>query len=542
MLLWLYVRPVKSRPWMEASLETASAFEEGTGMARRLRAWTRTFITDRHELPIETRGVDSKHSLLENDDLKTTLMEHLLRIGKYVRALDIVEHLADPEVQKEFGLTKTVSLSTAQVWMHQLGFRWMKTPHGQYVDGHERDDVKVYRQKSFLPRLAELDRDVPQYDPDHDLISIPPPTPVCGPKNRPLLYLYHDESTFYAHDRREKRWVSPTEKATPRKKGEGKSLMVADFVCPEMGWFRSKDGTRSARVVFRAGKARDGYFTNQDILDQLTTAMDICEDDYPEYRFCFILDNATTHLKRADDALSARHMSKGVTRPGNPLFGVETNVIGADGKPIYRPDGKILKEKIRMRDARLPDGTPQSLYFPDGHPNAGVFKGMAQILEERGFEGAQKLRAECPGFKCPPNAERCCCRRLLYDQADFRDVETLVETHCRARGFEVVFLPKFHCELNPIEQCWCVAKRAYREYPPSSLEADLERNMLMGLDTVKVQQVRRFFNRTQRFMDAYRKGLAGDGALWAAKRYSGHRTLPHNILAQFDEACARRKS
>ena len=367
----------------------------------------------------------------------------------------------------------------------------MKTPHGQYVDGHEHTDVKEYWQNSFLPLLADLDRNVPHYDPKLDLASVPPLPPVCGPQNQPLLYLYHDESTFYAHDRREKHWVSPNEKAVPKKKGEGKSLMVADLICPEFGWFRSKDGSRSARVVFRAGKSRDGYFTNQDILDQLTTAMDICDADYPEYRFCFILDNATTHLKRADDALSARHMSKGPTRPGKAIFGVETNLMGSDGRPLYGSDGKLLKKKIRMRDARLPNGTPQSLYFPEGHPNAGDFKGMALILEERGFQGVQKLRAECPGFKCPPDVEHCCCRRLLYEQPDFKDVETLVETHCRARGFEVVFLPKFHCELNPIEQCWCVAKRKYREFPPSSLEADLERNMIAALDTVSVYQVRR---------------------------------------------------
>lgn len=37
-------------------------------------------------------------------------------------------------------------------------------------------------------------------------------------------------------------------------------------------------------------------------------------------------------------------------------------------------------------------------------------------------------------------------------------------------------------------------------------------------------------------MDAYRKGLTGAQAAWAAKKYHGHRTLPHNILAEFDAA------
>lgn len=482
MLLWIYMTELHTG-WTEASSRTAAVFEAGPTLAKHLRAWASAFISDRHDLPLETRGVGSKHSLLNNDDLRDAIVEHLQKVGMYVRALDIVEFLADPGVQRAHGLKKSIGLSTAQGWMHELSYRWMRTPKGQYVDGHERDDVVHYRQTAFLPRLAEFDYDTPKYN-SNDGSPIPP-SPIHGPKNRPLHYLYHDESQFYAHDRRELRWVGPHEKALPRRKGEGASLMVADLVCPEFGWFRSKDGTRSARVIFRAGKNRDGYFTNQDILTQLASAMDICETDYPECRFCFVLDNATIHLKRADDALSARHMSKWPTREGMPIFGVDTHVIGSNGKPVYGPDGKLLKKRIRMRDTTLPDGAPQSLYFPDGR-----FKGMAQILEERGFQGAARLRAECPKFKCPPGATQCCCRRLLYDQPDFRDAETLVEALCHARGFHVLFLPKFHCELNPIEQCWCVSKRTYRELPPSSLEADLERNMLLALDAVTVEQIR----------------------------------------------------
>jgi len=31
--------------------------------------------------------------------------------------------------------------------------------------------------------------------------------------------------------------------------------------------------------------------------------------------------------------------------------------------------------------------------------------------------------------------------------------------HCEARGYEVLFLPKFHPELNFIEMCWGYGKR-----------------------------------------------------------------------------------
>jgi hypothetical protein len=35
-----------------------------------------------------------------------------------------------------------------------------------------------------------------------------------------------------------------------------------------------------------------------------------------------------------------------------------------------------------MCNAIFPDGSPQSIYYPEGHQLAGVFKGMAVILNE----------------------------------------------------------------------------------------------------------------------------------------------------------------
>jgi len=55
-----------------------------------------------------------------------------------------------------------------------------------------------------------------------------------------------------------------------------------------------------------------------------------------------------------------------------------------------------------MAGARLHDGTPQDLYFPLTDENfPGKFKGMVNILIERGYHHADKLHAQCdPGFKC----------------------------------------------------------------------------------------------------------------------------------------------
>jgi len=41
--------------------------------------------------------------------------------------------------------------------------------------------------------------------------------------------------------------------------------------------------------------------------------------------------------------------------------------------------------------------------------------------------------------------------RLLSKQDDFAKQESLLEILIQEAGHECIFLPKFHCELNPIE-------------------------------------------------------------------------------------------
>jgi hypothetical protein len=132
-----------------------------------------------------------------------------------------------------------------------------------------------------------------------------------------------------------------------------------------------------------------------------------------------------------------------------------------NGNLEYNTDGPIKKHKIPMQDSVLTDGTVQPLYFPEGHECAGVFKGMVIILEEQGFAGAQKLHAECKNFKCAPPALDCCCCPLLFNQLDFQDVNTILGAVCEACSFWLIFLPKFHCELNFIEQCCGYTKQLY---------------------------------------------------------------------------------
>ena len=287
------------------------------------------------------------------------------------------------------------------------------------------------------------------------------------------------------------RWIHKDEKPKPYAKGEGASQMVADLVSADYRWLQSPDGKEEARVLFKAGKNRQGYFVADDIIKQVETAIDILKKYYPDQDHIFVYGNASTHQKRPDGALSARQMPK-FTWKADSNWLVEVNALDANGRPIYAPNGRILKMKIQMGDAAFADGSKQPLYFPRGHEKEGLFKGMQVILQERGLVEESKLLAQCPDFKCPERGTKnCCCHRTLYNQPDFVAVESMLETYCRLCGVDIIFLLKFHCELNFIEQCWGYAKRIYQHYPTSSKEADLERNLLASLEAVPLQSMRK---------------------------------------------------
>ncbi|KAF8833299.1 hypothetical protein BDN67DRAFT_992864 [Paxillus ammoniavirescens] len=400
-----------------------------TWWACQLRVITKPWVLHRAHVPPNPYGYSSA-SHLEDTELVNEINEHLQSIGEYLRAQDIIEYLGKEDAKARYGIKKTISLATAKCWMHRMDY---------------------------------MEENMHTWDKE----TLETPSNLLNPPHRRLVVWFHDESTFYANDRRTAHWVKKDAGATPYVKGEGASLMVAEFVSADHRWLHSPDGQESACVLFKAGKAHEGYFTNKDILTQTQKAMDL----------------VAKHFADED------HMPKNTPKEGTN-WGVE------------------------------------SLYFSAGHPRAGIFKGMATILEERGYGDIKKVHAECPKFACDPKIDHCCCCRLLYNEPDFVNVKSNLKLTCEAQGFHVFFLPKFHCELNFIEQ----------QYPPSAKEDDLEQNVVEALASVSIEQMRRYARRSQRFMDAYCRGLSGQQAAWASKKYRGHCVLPNSILEDLEKA------
>jgi hypothetical protein len=189
-----------------------------------------------------------------------------------------------------------------------------------------------------------------------------------------------------------------------------------------------------------------------------------------------------------------------------------------------------------MPAGTLPGGARQEFYYPDNHPEMpGWFKGMEQILEERGLFHTGLL-AQCPGFKCEAGATNCCCRRILFNQPDFINQKSALQELIESRGHICDFYPKYHCELNFIEMYWGAAKYIYRKSPSTKNIDEMEANVKRCLDEVPQLYILRFSNRAARFISAYYLGCTGQDLGYVQNTYKSHRMLPYNAIAQIRQS------
>lgn len=233
-----YYTDPKSKGFIDASECAAKGQTRGSTYARSIRKWIRRLIKSGN-LPENHQG-QWNISTLDDEDVANEIKLHLQQVGKYVSAEDLAKFLQDPDTRARLKIVRKVSLRTAQRWLLRHGYRWRAELKGQYFDGHERPDVVAYRQTTFIPLWRALERQRIIFkedgtpDPKHRMFLLP--------GEKPILVWFHDESIFYANDRRLVRWVHIDEHAKPFKKGEGKSIMVADLFCPEVGWLRGPNG------------------------------------------------------------------------------------------------------------------------------------------------------------------------------------------------------------------------------------------------------------------------------------------------------------
>lgn len=213
------------------------------------------------------------------------------------------------------------------------------------------------------------------------------------------------------------------------KKGRGRLIHVSDFIEEEHGRLivRGADGAivKDARRIIYPGASNgsDPWWDHVQLLAQVDDAITIFEELHPNCTALFFFDQSSAHASLGPDSLRAFDMNKG--NGGKQRIQKDTII------PMNNPTVALRGQAQKMTT------------------ETGEAKGLQQTLEERGFD-VRKMKAKCSPV-CPFENETCCMARLLSKQDDFRYQESLLEKKIKARGHLCVFLPKFHCELNPIE-------------------------------------------------------------------------------------------
>jgi hypothetical protein len=216
---------------------------------------------------------------------------------------------------------------------------------------------------------------------------------------------------------------------------------------------------------------------------------------------------------------------------------------GLDVSKLKMSDGRPAGSDVDMKAGWfINDGgeiIEQLMQFP-----SGVQKGARQILLERGKhrnDQGHELRFQCQHCKKNTSDDdraeglisaKCCASYVLSHEPDFLEQEEWLTQAVHDAGFEIIFYPKYHCELNYIEMVWGWTKSHHRRNCTYNYK-DLKEKLPCTLrDLLPVAFVRKFSQKCLRFMSGYRQNLEGPLLDYAMKKYTSHRCIPLGVIEE----------
>jgi hypothetical protein len=200
---------IKGYGRIAASKEISRQWHEGKGthLARRVRVLAHHYQLF-EQLPAEKRGGNRGRSLFNDEQVQAASRAYLMGLATGEVTPKRFRRALNEQILPSLGieLEKGLSERTALRWLVKLGWRNTKLKKGVYMDGHERCDVKEYRQEVFLPSMAKYEQAMAKWN----LIGseLEREDPVLGPGEKRIVPIFQDESSFHANEYRQNIWYA----------------------------------------------------------------------------------------------------------------------------------------------------------------------------------------------------------------------------------------------------------------------------------------------------------------------------------------------
>ena len=507
----------------------------GSHRARRIRS-AALELQRTGDIVLSRRGRHSKTQRVIDIDFVREDISKFLDSRRRTSASSLHWWLNDYLVKNGFD---KVSARTSRKWLTvDLGFRRHNRKKGIYFDGHDREDVQNYLHGVYIPAMNAIATRRRGYCGDEMEVEIMPEDSVQAE----VVVFFHDECIFYTNDAETFYYAKDGDQEL-RSKSLGRCIHVSDFISEHCGFLdlakvftpEQLDALRLAgnlpvdlksRAIIHPGKNNDGWWDHEQLLVQIDHFLDLFQLAFPGKVAMLIFDCSANHEAFAKDALVVSRMN---VFPG--------------GKQSIMRDTCYVHATQRNLPADQQDIVNQSMVYPQDHEHfPGQAKGMAAVAAERGLLPAVRPPQKCLACKSPvpvsAEVKECCLYRILSLEHDFATEMSALQKLVQGRGHMILFLPKFHCELNPIECAWGDSKAKCRKECDCSW-ASLKVRVPTTLDEIPIARIRRWFRLTDRFKDSYEKGLTGRLAEFATRKYRSHRRLPESIVvaelqAEFD--------
>ncbi|CAB1109985.1 unnamed protein product [Ectocarpus sp. CCAP 1310/34] len=376
---------------------------------------------------------------------------------------------------------------------------------------------------------------------------------------RRAIFCYQDECIYRAHDGESKAWWPPMMHGL-KKKGEGQGIMISGTIVGDVGFVEGTqddidkaqdlrrercriseekhaagDHTRpekyrdinmlyfegegddrkfSTYYKFEYGKNKEGYWTGEKMIEHMADVLDLLAVKFPRHRPICFFDWSSCHDCVEEGAPSVTRMNAGYggVRKGQEIAPQNATTILED-----TPKLKVgAVQHLTFQQGEYP------FYEPGATDHVGKVKGMKQILFERGlWIPGMTMSGGKTGQE--PN-KKMSMPAVLRAQKDFANVDSSLEVLLKRHGGVALMLPKFHCELNPIELVWGRSKwwvRRNCKYTIACLRENVSKSY--GVHNLSLDIVQKFCRKVANFHAVYDAGLTGAEAVEAQEKCKSHR-------------------